>query len=105
MRMQPPAQKGVKLMQAPRKHRLARQHLTGLQATHRHDVLGPLCGAGEQMGAVGYSSTTTALLCLTQTRLRMSSRSSLVPCLEASMQSRYSQVRHAWADCWSCSQV
>jgi len=50
------------------------------------------------MGAVGYSSTTTALLCLTQTLLRMSSPSSLVPCLEASMPSRFSQVTHACPD-------
>lgn len=92
VRMPLPMQKGVELMPVPRKRRLARQRLTRLQARHRRGVLGPLCGAGGQMGAVGYSLTTTALLCLIQTPLRTSSHSSLVPCLEASMPSRYSQV-------------
>ena len=105
VRMPPPTQKGVKLMPVPRKRRLARQRLTRLQARHRRGVLGRLCGTGGQMGAVGYSLTTTALLCLIQTPLRTSSHSSLVPCLEASMPSRYSQVTHAYPDFWSCTQV
>lgn len=98
VRMLQTMQKGVKLMQAPHKRMRARQHPTGLQAGHRQDVLGPLCGARGQMEAMGYSLTTTALLCLTRTPLRMSSRSSLVPCLEASMPSRFSQVSHACPD-------
>ncbi len=105
VRMPPPTQKGVKLMPAPHKWRRARQRLTGLHARHRRGVLGPWCGAGGRMEAVGYSLTTTALLCLTRTPLRMSSCSSLVPCLGASMPSRYSQVGHACPDIWSCSQV